>query len=100
MAYPKDTRPNRVVSAREGKDGKTHWQDIGVCWEGEGNKYLQKIRLNALPLPDAMGEVVLLVFPPREDDPPRRNQPRYVEDKAAAAGPADAQPLGDPDAPF
>ena len=56
-----------VVQPREGKDGKTYWQKLGVKFVSDDGK--ESIKLDALPLPNERGEVWMNVFEqrPRED---------------------------------
>lgn len=54
-----------IISARPGKDGKTHWVRIGAMFPArEGDGFA--IKLDALPLPDKDGNVWLKAAPPRE----------------------------------
>jgi hypothetical protein len=56
-----------ILSGRADKDGKKRWTKIGVMWpskQGEGFS----IKLEALPLPNAEGEVWISAFVPREND--------------------------------
>lgn len=56
-----------ILSGRTDKDGKKRWTKIGVMFpskQGEGFS----IKLEALPLPNAEGEVWLGAFVPREND--------------------------------
>ena len=56
-----------VVQPREGKEGKTYWQKLGVKFVSDDGK--ESIKLDALPLPNEKGEVWMNVFEqkPRED---------------------------------
>lgn len=56
-----------ILSGRTDKDGKKRWTKIGSMWpskQGEGFS----IKLEALPLPNAEGEVWISAFVPREND--------------------------------
>lgn len=56
-----------LMSGRTDKDGKKRWTKIGVMFpskQGEGFS----LKLEALPLPNAEGEVWLSAFVPREND--------------------------------
>jgi hypothetical protein len=55
------------MTGKKDKDGKTRWTRIGVMFpskQGEGFS----IKLEALPLPNAEGEVWISAFVPREND--------------------------------
>ena len=56
-----------IVQPREGKEGKTYWQKLGVKFVSDDGK--ESIKLDALPLPNEKGEVWMNVFEqkPRED---------------------------------
>ena len=54
-----------IKSPRERKDGKTYWLKVGTMFPGDGDQYT--LILDALPLPDKEGRVVLKAYPPRED---------------------------------
>ena len=49
-----------VVQPREGKDGKTYWQKLGVKFVSDDGK--ESIKLDALPLPNEKGEVWMNLF--------------------------------------
>lgn len=64
-----------ILSGRADKDGKKRWTKIGVMWpakQGEGFS----IKLEALPLPNAEGEVWISAFGPRENDGAGRGAPQ------------------------
>ena len=56
-----------IKQPREGKEGKTYWQKLGVKFVSDDGK--ESIKLDALPLPNERGEVWLNVFEqrPREE---------------------------------
>jgi hypothetical protein len=75
-----------ILSGRTDKDGKKRWTKIGSMWpskQGEGFS----IKLEALPLPNAEGEVWISAFVPRENDggaparvPANRGTPIALDD--------------------
>lgn len=66
-------KPHNVSSPRKRKDGKTYWFKVGGAWPRDDGGF--KVELDALPLPDAEGKVMLLISPPRDDDRPARQEP-------------------------
>ena len=50
-----------VLSPRKDKTGKTRWLKIGAAFPKEGGKF--SVLLDALPLPDETGKVMLLMSP-------------------------------------
>ncbi len=75
--------PNRfdVVVPRE-NNGKTFFTNVGVAFLSRaGNSY--RIIFNALPIPQANGEVIALLLEPRDND----SRPNYG-DKAERGAPA------------
>ena len=49
-----------VVQPREGKEGKTYWQKLGVKFVSDDGK--ESIKLDSLPLPNERGEVWMNLF--------------------------------------
>lgn len=73
-----------ACAPRKGSDGKTRWQKVGVAFEGERGT---QVILDAYPIPDAEGRVVINLFEPRQNDAPRASsgrgearQPATVDD--------------------
>ena len=58
-----------ACTPRKSKDGKTFWLKIGSGWQSD--KGMQVV-LDALPIPDAEGRVVINLFEPK----PRDGQPQ------------------------
>jgi len=54
-----------VLSPRKGKDDKTRWIKLGAAFPRDAGGY--SLVLDALPLPDAEGQVRLLLVEPRQD---------------------------------
>lgn len=54
-----------IKTPRERRDGKTYWLKIGAMFPGDGDQYT--IMLDALPIPNSEGKVVLKAYPPREE---------------------------------
>lgn len=55
-----------VLSPRRGKDDKTRWLKIGAAFPRDAGGY--SLVLDALPLPDAEGQVRLLLAEPRPQE--------------------------------
>lgn len=53
-----------LKSPRLRKDGSTWWQSVGSMFEKDGGDFT--ILLDALPLPDAEGRVVVKAYLPKE----------------------------------
>ena len=53
-----------IKTPRKRKDGKTFWLRIGAMFPGDGDQY--SIALDALPIPDENGRIVLKAYPPTE----------------------------------
>lgn len=72
-----------VPRKRKGKDGeeKTFWVRVGAAFDGDKG---MQIVLDALPLPDADGRCVLMLFEPKERSD-------------AGAGGVGERPAGTPD---
>ena len=75
-----------LLSPRKGKDDKTRWIKIGAMFSRDKGGF--SIVLDALPLPDADGRVMLLASEPKEygerprtdsTPPQRRPAPKYDE---------------------
>ncbi|WP_333673285.1 hypothetical protein [Elioraea tepidiphila] len=54
-----------VLSPRKGKNDKTYWLKVGAAFPRDAGGY--SLTLDALPLPDAEGQVRLLLAEPRQD---------------------------------
>lgn len=54
-----------VLSPRKGKDDKTRWIKLGAAFPRDAGGY--SLVLDALPLPDAEGQVRLLLAEPRQE---------------------------------
>jgi hypothetical protein len=54
-----------ACTPRKSKDGKTFWLKIGSGWQSD--KGMQVV-LDALPIPDAEGRVVINLFEPKPRD--------------------------------
>ena len=54
-----------VLSPRRGKDDKTRWIKLGAAFPRDAGGY--SLVLDALPLPDAEGQVRLLLAEPRQE---------------------------------
>jgi len=68
-----------IVSPRQNKDGKTYWTKIGAMFPAKDGESFA-IKLDALPLPDAKGEVWIrasVPLPPRDEaqEPEERRAP-------------------------
>ncbi|EIM25726.1 hypothetical protein [Microvirga lotononidis] len=64
-----------LLTSKTDKDGKKRWTKVGVMFpskQGEGFS----IKLEALPLPNAEGEVWISAFVPRENDGQGRPAPQ------------------------
>ena len=55
-----------IVQPREGKEGKTYWQKLGVKFVSDDGK--ESIKLDDLPLPNEKGEVWMNIFEQRPRD--------------------------------
>ena len=66
-----------LISPRERKDGKTHWQKVGSAFARDNGGF--SLVFDALPLPDKDGNVrVLMTEPkPRDDQQQGRSQGGY-----------------------
>jgi hypothetical protein len=82
-----------VPRKRKGKDGedKTFWVRVGAAFQNEKGT---QIVLDALPLPDADGRCVLMLFEPK--DRQDGGKPAGVPDRAAGGSLSDM----DDDIPF
>lgn len=58
-----------AMSPRPKKDGGTFWVRVGTGWQSEKG---MQIVLDALPIPDSEGRVVINLFEPRDRDAPRQ----------------------------
>lgn len=78
-------KPHNVSTPRKRKDGKTFWMKVGAAWPRDDGGF--KIDLDALPIPDAEGKVMLLVSPPKEyedvasGDQPARGSHGEIDDE-------------------
>ena len=54
-----------ACSPRPKKDGGTFWVRVGTAFQGERGT---QIILDALPIPDAEGRVVISLFEPRDNN--------------------------------
>ena len=77
-----------ACTPRKSKDGKTFWLKIGSGWQSD--KGMQVV-LDALPIPDAEGRVVINLFEPK----PRDGQPQ-----SRAAAPQNDRYDDNSDIPF
>jgi hypothetical protein len=77
-----------ACTPRKSKDGKTFWLKIGSGWQSD--KGMQVV-LDALPIPDAEGRVVINLFEPK----PRDGQPQ-----SRAASPQNDRYDDNSDIPF
>lgn len=55
-----------LISPRQRKDGKTHWQKIGAAFPKDNGSF--SLVFDALPLPDAEGRVTVLMKEPQPRD--------------------------------
>lgn len=71
-----------LISPRARKDGKTFWVKVGAAFPKDGGGF--SLVFDALPLPDADGNVRLLMAEPRDSQPQQRQeapaQDRHIED--------------------
>lgn len=61
------TERYELKSPRKGKDGKTFWTRVGVAFPNKNGDGFNLI-LEAYPLPDAEGRVMMTMMPPFERD--------------------------------
>lgn len=94
-----------VLSPRRGKDDKTRWLKIGAAFPRDAGGY--SLVLDALPLPDAEGQVRLLLAEPRPQEgaqgasgAPEGGNVSAFPRRAAGGGPRAAAPARDDDIPF
>lgn len=66
-----------AMSPRPKKDGGTFWVRVGTAFVGDRGT---QIILDALPIPDAEGRVVINLFEPRDRDAPPRQSSRQTAD--------------------
>ena len=85
-----------LLSPRPGKDGKTHWMKVGVMFDRDKGGF--SLTLDALPLPDEKGRVMLLASEPRDQSAPRQPEPRRAAPKYDERNPPPDDFPGD--APF
>jgi hypothetical protein len=64
-----------VISPREDNKGNTRWVKVGVAFE---NNNATRILLDAYPVPNQKGEVVLLVKE-RKTNVSEKNEPQSVQ---------------------
>ena len=71
-----------ACSPRPKKDGGTFWVKVGTAWVGERGT---QIVLDALPIPDSEGRVVINLFEPRDNSGQRQQtqtrQPAELDDE-------------------
>ena len=60
-----------AMSPRPKKDGGTFWVRVGTAWVGDKGT---QVVLDALPIPDAEGRVVINLFEPRDSQQQRPSQ--------------------------
>lgn len=60
-----------VISPREDNKGKTRWIKVGVAFENDKGT---RILLDAIPLPDKTGSVVLIVKERKNDDLQKKDE--------------------------
>lgn len=68
-----------LISPRARKDGKTFWVKVGAAFPKDGGGF--SLVFDALPLPDAEGNVRLLMAEPRDNaGQQRQEQPARRDD--------------------
>jgi hypothetical protein len=72
-----------AMSPRPKKDGGTFWVRVGTAWVSEKGT---QIVLDALPIPDSEGRVVINLFEPRDRDQAPRQQQSQQRGGYAPAG--------------
>lgn len=60
-----------LSTPRSGKDGKTYWTKVGVSFPNKDGTGFNLI-LEAYPLPDKEGRVIMIMRPPFEKDGERQ----------------------------
>ena len=55
-----------LKTSREGRDGKKHYTRVGTMFPAKNGEDCFSIKLDALPIPNAQGEIWINVYPPRE----------------------------------
>lgn len=86
-----------LIAPRASRDGKTFWNKVGVAFPRKDGEGFQLI-LEAYPLPDKEGRVVMLMSPPRERDAAPSQD--YARARETPAGGAPRHDLGGDDIPF
>jgi hypothetical protein len=84
-----------ICIPRKKSDGSTYWVKIGTCWSNEKGDQLV---FDALPLPDAEGRCVAMLFEPRDNDR-KRSADADRHDARARGGPQNRYE-DDGDVPF
>jgi hypothetical protein len=75
-----------IVTPREGRDGKTFWNKIGVAFETQNGGWA--LTFEALPIPtlkDGKLEVRALLMPPRDGDARQTPRGEFAQRTAARA---------------
>lgn len=57
-----------LKTSREGTDGKKHYTRVGTMFPFKNGEDGFALKLEALPIPNAKGEIWVNAYPPRERD--------------------------------